>query len=75
MTVEEDSRHTTSQIIVDTSSNTVYNNTLRVRGRETTVTYTCTVNNNRHEYVQGDTITELSEARNIRGMVLKLAVI
>ena len=32
--VEEDSNHMTSQIIVDTSSNTVYNNTLRVRGRE-----------------------------------------
>ncbi|CAI8039700.1 hypothetical protein GBAR_LOCUS22128, partial [Geodia barretti] len=51
VTVEEDSNHTTSQIIVDTSSNTVYNNTLRVRGRETTVTYRCTVSNNRHEYV------------------------
>ena len=33
--VEEDSNHTTSQIIVDTSGNTVYNNTLRVRGRAT----------------------------------------
>ena len=33
--VEEDSNHTTSQIIVDTSGNTVYNNTLRVRGRVT----------------------------------------
>ena len=32
--VEEDSNHMISQIIVDTSSNTVYNNTLRVRGRE-----------------------------------------
>ncbi|CAI8016766.1 hypothetical protein GBAR_LOCUS10262 [Geodia barretti] len=53
VTVEEDSNHTTSQIIVDTSSNTVYNNTLRVRGRETTVTYRCTVSSNRHEYVPG----------------------
>ena len=34
MRVEEDSNHMTSQIIVDTSRNTVYNNTLRVRGRE-----------------------------------------
>ena len=32
--VEEDSNHMISQIIVDTSSNTVYNNTLRVRGRD-----------------------------------------
>ena len=46
--VEEDSNHITSQIIVDTSVNTVYNNTLRVRGRESG-TYKCTVSNNRHE--------------------------
>ena len=42
--VEEDSNHMTSQIIVDTSSNTVYNNTLRVRGREGG-TYRCNVSN------------------------------
>ena len=44
--VEEDSNHTTSQIIVDTSANTVYNNTLRDRRRENG-TYQCTVINNR----------------------------
>ena len=44
--VEEDSNHMTSQIIVDTSVNTVYNNTLRDRGRENG-TYQCTVINNR----------------------------
>ena len=43
--VEEDSNHTTSQIIVDTSTNTVYNNTLRVRGREPGV-YKCDVGSN-----------------------------
>ena len=43
--VEEDSNHTTSQIIVDTSANTVYNNTLRVRGRERGK-YECDVRNN-----------------------------
>ena len=32
--VEKDSNHMTSQVIVDTLSKTVYNNTLRVRGRE-----------------------------------------
>ena len=42
--VEEDSNHTTSQIIVNTSANTVYNNTLRVRGRENGV-YNCNVTN------------------------------
>ena len=44
VTVEEDSNHMTSQIIVDTSANTVYNNTLRVRGREPG-NYQCTVTN------------------------------
>ena len=43
--VEEDSNHMTSQIIVDTSANTVYNNTLRVRGRERGE-YECDVRNN-----------------------------
>ena len=47
--VEEDSNHMTSQIIVDTSRNTVYNNTLRVRGRETG-TYVCTVSNNAQDF-------------------------
>ena len=48
--VEEDSNHTTSQIIVDTSGNTVYNNTLRVRGREGGE-YRCLVSNNRYQFV------------------------
>ena len=48
--VEEDSNHTTSQIIVDTSGNTVYYNTLRVRGREGG-TYSCIVWNNRYQFV------------------------
>ena len=51
--VEEDSNHMTSQIIVDTSRNTVYNNTLRVRGRETG-TYVCTVRNNAQEFFNSD---------------------
>ena len=54
--VEEDSNHMTSQIIVDTSRETVYNNTLRVRGRESG-RYMCSMTNNRHEYVQGASIT------------------
>ena len=74
MTVEEDSSHTTSQIIVDTSSNTVYNNTLRVRGRETTVTYTCIVINNRHEYVPGAFLSQTAQIF-VRGMVLIMAAI
>ena len=60
--VEEDSSHMTSQIIVDTSSNTVYNNTLRVRGRETG-SYRCSVSNNRHNYVKGTSSTGTSAIR------------
>ena len=51
--VEEDSNHMTSQIIVDTSRNTVYNNTLRVKGRETG-TYVCTVRNNAQDFFDSD---------------------
>ena len=47
--VEEDSNHMTSQIIVNTSRNTVYNNTLRVRGRENG-TYMCNVSNNAQDF-------------------------
>ena len=47
--VEEDSNHTTSQIIVNTSANTVYNNTLRVRGRETGA-YKCDVRSNYQQF-------------------------
>ena len=42
--ITENSTYSTSQIIVDTSSTTVYNNTLRVRGREGGG-YRCAVSN------------------------------
>ena len=54
--VEEDSNHMTSQIIVDTSRNTVYNNTLRVRGREGG-RYVCTVRNNAQDFFPDMNIT------------------
>ena len=54
--VEEDSNYMTSQVIVDISNNSVYNNTLRVRGREGGL-YLCRVSNNRHENVEGASIT------------------
>ena len=44
--ITENSTYSTSQIIVDTSSTTVYNNTLRDKGREGGV-YRCTVSNSR----------------------------
>ena len=65
--VEEDSNHMTSQIIVDTSNNTVYNNTLRVRGRESG-TYKCNVSNNRHEYIVHETFYYFSTRRSVLGM-------
>ena len=64
--VEEDSNHTTSQIIVDTSANTVYNNTLRVRGRESG-RYKCTVSNNRHEVQE---TSEFSTTTSVLGMLV-----
>ena len=57
--VEEDSNHMTSQIIVDTSIITVYNNTLRVRGREAG-RYTCYITSIRYKTVQGATETTFS---------------
>ena len=42
--ITENSTYSTSQIIVDTSSVAVYNNTLRVRGRGAGV-YRCDVTN------------------------------
>ena len=56
MRVEEDSNHMTSQIIVDPSRNTVYNNTLRVRGRESG-RYVCTVRNNAQDFFPDMNIT------------------
>ena len=59
MRVEEDSNHMTNQIIVDTSRNTVYNNTLRVRGREAG-RYTCYIPSIRYGAVQSATETTFS---------------
>ena len=47
--VQEDSDHETSQIIVDTSHNSVYENRLRVRGREKG-NYFCSATNNRVDF-------------------------
>ena len=51
--IEEDSNHMTSQIIVNTSRNTIFNNTLRVKGRETG-TYVCTVRHNAQDFFDSD---------------------
>ena len=48
--MQGDSNHMTSQIIVDPSSLAVYNNKLRVRGREEGA-YTCNASNNFWDFV------------------------
>ena len=63
--VEEDSNHMTSQIIVNTSVNTVYNNTLRVRGRENGI-YVCALSNNRYEFFPSSAETK---RRAVTGMI------
>ena len=70
--VEEDSNHTTSQIIVDTSANTVYNNTLRVRGRESG-TYTCTGGSERHD--QETSMNKFAKTNSVQGMVIQVFVV
>ena len=70
--VEEDSNHMTSQIIVDTSANTVYNNTLRVRGRESG-RYKCTVSSERH--AQETSRQSYRREKNIQGMVIQFFVV
>ena len=69
--VEEDSNHMTSQIIVNTSANTVYNNTLRVRGRESGA-YKCTVRSER--YAQETARYTYFITISVRGMVMQVFV-
>ena len=59
--VEEDSEHEASQIVVDTAADTVYENRLRVTGREGG-DYQCTVSSNRDDFfgATGSTVTSTS---------------
>ena len=50
--MQEDSDHETSQLILDTSLNSVYDNRLRVRGRRNGI-YNCTISNNIRDFVVG----------------------
>ena len=52
VSVQEDSDHETSQLILDTSLNSVYDNRLRVRGRRNG-TYNCIISNNIRDFVVG----------------------
>ena len=74
--MQEDSNHETSQIIVDTSVNTVYHIKLRVRGIEGG-RYTCTVNNNIQDFVSDSTATAFNsfEVQGITKLVKLLSLL
>ena len=54
--VQEDRYHETSQLILGTSLDSVYDNRLRVRGRRSG-TYNCTVSNNIRNYLDEDKVS------------------
>ena len=56
--VQEDRYHETSQLILDTSLNSVYDNRLRVRGRRNG-TYNCTTSNDIRHFIPEASITEV----------------
>ena len=67
--VQEDRYHETSQLILNTSLNSVYDNRLRVRGR-ISGTYNCTINNDIRDFLgEGDDVSV--RTLNISGNVLK----
>ena len=63
--VQEDSDHETSQLILDTSLNSVYDNRLRVRGRRNG-TYNCSVSNNIKYYLDEDDVSVTEVNRSLR---------
>ena len=67
--VQEDSNHETSQIIVNTSGNTTYNNTLRVRGREGGL-YSCDVSNNVKSFVNFANVSSVVSSFTVEGIQL-----
>ena len=66
--VQEDRYHETSQLILDTSLNSVYDNRLRVRGRRNG-TYNCTISNNIRDYLDVS-VTQVNRTLNISGSVV-----
>ena len=68
VSVEEDRDHETSQIILDTSHNSVYDNRLRVRGRKSG-NYNCTIINNIRNYFP-DTAEQVNETEVITSMFI-----
>ena len=68
VSVEEDSDHETSQIILDTSHNSVYDNRLRVRGR-TSGNYNCTISNNIRNFFPRAAVQHVYKYEPIIGMI------
>ena len=66
VSVEEDSDHETSQIILDTSHNSVYDNRLRVRGR-TSGNYFCLIGNDIRFYLPNVTVQRVNISKDING--------
>ena len=64
--VQEDRYQETSQLILDTSLNSVYDNRLRVRGRNNW-TYNCTISNNIRDYLPTASITNVNGTKIITG--------
>jgi hypothetical protein len=64
--VQEDRYYETSQLILDTSLNSVYDNRLRVRGRRNG-TYNCIISNNIRDYIHELSITEVNGTMIIAG--------
>ena len=69
VSVEEDSDHETSQIILDTSHNSVYDNRLRVRGR-TSGNYNCSIGNDIRTYFPNATVERVNISKDINGSSL-----
>ena len=66
VSVEEDSDHETSQIILDASHNSVYDNRLRVRGR-TNGNYSCSISSNIIFFFPNASIGEVNGSQMING--------
>ena len=68
--VQEDSDHETSQLILDTSLNSVYDNRLRVRGRRNGIYY-CSVSNNIRQYLGVGIEDQVNGIQDISGSLLE----
>ena len=66
VSVQEDSDHETSQLILDTSLNSVYDNRLRVRGRRNG-TYNCSISNNIKFYLRDAAVDNVNTSEIVLG--------